>query len=541
MAPRCTRLGAVAMGLCVSLLSHTNGCFSSLRLRGLPLGQERCASQLKQDLTKSVSVRELLACCILAAQKAGAVIRAEHARHEGVKAYVKSEEVKGKQKLSGAELDDIGASQVVTQVDFRAQHIIMNVLKSCYPQAVVVAEENEDEVRDEAEGIEISEISAFSPEEIDVDMDVPKDLAQCSWDDLTVWVDPLDGTKEFARGRLECVSVLIGISVSQVPVAGVIHQPFRSDGKSDSCTTWGIVGAGVRSTRLGVVTPAPPSDKYIAILSQSKKDSESVLKALKRLPENIEIQRAGACGNKIMQVIEQNVDFMLHAPGSSRWDSAACEAILRALGGGIGTLQGDTYQYVRKGSHRNDGGLLACRSQSCLEIAKTMMWGTLLHDVATVLPFTTARDGFQTMFSCLILWFSLCVPYNVAVQRELDSWRNSALQLRALEQYVQCRFMWSCVFNLPQIQLRKQFCFASLLQNAKYFENLCYYVADYPSTAAMSSALSMIKQQRSVTRDTRSLPLTIGRHKFLSCLGWRKQFWICSEGKIQHCWKNCPW
>ena len=44
--------------------------------------------------------------------------------------------------------------------------------------------------------------------------------------DLTVWVDPLDATKEYTEGHLDHVTVLIGIAFGDDAVAGVIHQPF---------------------------------------------------------------------------------------------------------------------------------------------------------------------------------------------------------------------------------------------------------------------------------------------------------------------------
>ena len=43
---------------------------------------------------------------------------------------------------------------------------------------------------------------------------------------FTVWVDPLDGTKEYTEGFLDHVTVLIGIAVGKRAVAGVINQPF---------------------------------------------------------------------------------------------------------------------------------------------------------------------------------------------------------------------------------------------------------------------------------------------------------------------------
>ncbi|CAE7937360.1 BPNT1 [Symbiodinium necroappetens] len=358
-----TRVGALAVGLCTSCIFRPQLsflCFSSFWTQD--------QSPLKGDLANRnvkethVSVRELLVCCIRAAQMAGATIREEHARAAGIKAYVKTVKA-GSRELSAGELDAAGASEVVTRADFRAQLIIMKCLKSRYPQAVVIAEEDENDAQNEAEGLDCA---SFSCEDIDVGLDIPAGLSRCSWEDLTVWVDPLDGTKEFARGKLESVTVLIGISFKHVPVAGVIHQPFRQSlsGDMQSCTTWGIVGAGVRSTRLGELKPAQAHGKLVAVLSESKKDSEVVLRTLQRLPAGLEILRAGGCGNKLVQVIEQEADFMLQAPGSQRWDSAAGEAILRALGGGLCSLNGEVYQYVRDSSHRNDGGLLAFRNSS---------------------------------------------------------------------------------------------------------------------------------------------------------------------------------
>ena len=56
--------------------------------------------------------------------------------------------------------------------------------------------------------------------------DLPESLLNANLDEFTVWVDPLDATKEYSEGFLDHVTVLIGIALGKKAVAGVIHQPF---------------------------------------------------------------------------------------------------------------------------------------------------------------------------------------------------------------------------------------------------------------------------------------------------------------------------
>ena len=58
--------------------------------------------------------------------------------------------------------------------------------------------------------------------------------------EATVWIDPLDGTKDFVKGNLSAVTVLIGLAIDGIPKIGVVHNPFRTnenDGKG--MTTFG--------------------------------------------------------------------------------------------------------------------------------------------------------------------------------------------------------------------------------------------------------------------------------------------------------------
>ena len=44
----------------------------------------------------------------------------------------------------------------------------------------------------------------------------------------TTWIDPLDGTREFTRGSLSDVTVLIGLALDGLPKLGVVHNPYQT-------------------------------------------------------------------------------------------------------------------------------------------------------------------------------------------------------------------------------------------------------------------------------------------------------------------------
>ena len=47
-------------------------------------------------------------------------------------------------------------------------------------------------------------------------------------DELTIWVDPLDGSKGFTEGHTHHLTCMIGVSIKNRPRLGIIHQPFSN-------------------------------------------------------------------------------------------------------------------------------------------------------------------------------------------------------------------------------------------------------------------------------------------------------------------------
>lgn len=183
-----------------------------------------------------------------------------------------------------------------------------------------------------------------------------------------MFVDPLDATREFARGQLECVTVLVGVAVDGKPVAGLIGEPFN---KSDpDRVVWGCAGVGVHGLKaeqqaarqLRQATqrqhlPAP-AEAEAALFVGAPPTLPELVVAMTHRADRPELQRlcqllapsgtlkTGGTGNKLLRLLEGGCDaYTMLKAGTYRWDSCAGEALLRAVGGELTDMHGQPYSY----------------------------------------------------------------------------------------------------------------------------------------------------------------------------------------------------
>jgi len=162
-----------------------------------------------------------------------------------------------------------------------------------------------------------------------------------------IFVDPLDGTREYLAGRCE-FTVNIGVVVDRVPMIGVIAAAAHR-------AIWrGAAGLGAQrlsfdpgaASNLGHcpidIHTRRPADAVVAMVSRSHFDRETDAFLTARM-----VTRRLACGSslKFCRIAEGRADlYARHAP-TSQWDVAASHAILVAAGGAVTKPDGRPLSY----------------------------------------------------------------------------------------------------------------------------------------------------------------------------------------------------
>jgi len=181
---------------------------------------------------------------------------------------------------------------------------------------------------------------------------IPEMFRSVPMKEVCVFVDPLDATKEYTLGNLAAVCCLIGIAFKGEAVAGVMYQPFVEI-NGQGRLVYGMVGMGA----VGVSPPPRPGNKLRVTVTRTH-GSEQLDLILKKLNPD-EVIRTGGAGYKMLLLLDGTADVYFHiAGGTKKWDTAAGEAILRAVGGGLTDLEGKKLEYTTTAPKSNDVGLI---------------------------------------------------------------------------------------------------------------------------------------------------------------------------------------
>lgn len=183
-------------------------------------------------------------------------------------------------------------------------------------------------------------------------------------DERFILVDPLDGTREFIKGRAE-FAVNIGLIEKGVPIAGAIYAPLLSKlwlgGSSAFVLT---IDAGVPLTaafdRKLITTRELPAGALTVVASRSHPDRKTG-EFIDRLPVGEHISAGSSL--KFCLVAEGRADIYPRFGPTMEWDVAAGHAIIAAAGGVVLDGEGRPFRY---GKHKFESGPFVALGQPSL-------------------------------------------------------------------------------------------------------------------------------------------------------------------------------
>lgn len=164
-----------------------------------------------------------------------------------------------------------------------------------------------------------------------------------------ILVDPLDGTREFAKRNGE-FTVNIALIRDGAPVCGAVYAPvpgrlWVAAGRAFACTVepGGKVGpvARMRPIQVRPLGARAP----LALVSRSHLNPET--EALLRRLGGAEMRQAGSA-IKFCLIAEGQGDLYPRIGPTMEWDIAAGDAVLRAAGGMVTKLDGSPLVYGRR-------------------------------------------------------------------------------------------------------------------------------------------------------------------------------------------------
>ncbi len=179
-----------------------------------------------------------------------------------------------------------------------------------------------------------------------------------------LWVlDPLDGTRDFIQGTGH-YAMHLALNHMEKPYLGVVLIPEKNElWISDSKKVWCENRQGTKFEPI-FLKNKPLNEMTLVI---SKNHSNQILKKLIEKIKFKKVIEIGSIGCKIASIIRGESDLYLSysVPGGSSpkdWDFAAPEAILRAFGGKISTLENKELNYFQP-EFKQSGFLLASRDE----------------------------------------------------------------------------------------------------------------------------------------------------------------------------------
>ena len=356
--------------------------------------------------------------------------------------------VKKKGELRNTRFENAIMDDPITNADKLSNYILLHGFKILFPK-LHISEEKLDIPRPESIDSEQlsslkSKISQFMEKKAS---ELNKRLEKChgrsklKLQDYTMWLDPLDATKEYAEQRQELtkyVSVMTCMAYRGRPVGGLVFFPFSAkiywaykiQGRNESSWKSTMVNAP-----LPITANIKQQNKVHLIYSRSHDGGVSDLNELRDI--DVSSTKAAGSGYKLVQVALQdgksNHLIYAHNTKIKKWDVCAGDALLRSTNGMTVDWSGKEIDYSYHSPKIISNGIVASKfdisvlrkahtsdlSREVLELSLHYHWALLICCLAIIYMCKRNRyriKALQIRFvrtkQLNIQKYSLCTVYN---------------------------------------------------------------------------------------------------------------------------------
>ncbi|WEJ60010.1 inositol monophosphatase [Devosia sp. FJ2-5-3] len=236
-----------------------------------------------------------------------------------------------------------GAFDLVTEADTNAERVITAAILAHSPNTLVIGEEA---------------VSAN-----------PALLTSSLEDRITIYVDPVDGTANFAGG-LPLFAVMAAVVQNGEPVAGVIYDPMGDDFlmAEKGCGTWQVFPDG-RRIRMKFADPVPLAEMG-GLASTGFLPLEQRRIVLGNLAKIKMLGNYRCAGHEYRFAAGGNIHFLMYNK-LMPWDHVAGALMMRECGAHVAKFDGSDYRPSDTG-----GGLLIAPDKDS--------WDEIKREVFTV-------------------------------------------------------------------------------------------------------------------------------------------------------------
>ena len=266
-----------------------------------------------------------------------------------------------------------GLSDPLTKADLESHDILTRYIHGAFPDVTLISEEkaHANNPQGPLPAVPAADIAQVAKSLSSLRADA------VDHDDVVVWIDPLDATKEFTQGLEQFVTVMACIAVGGVPVGGVVHFPFQRRTMWAWAEAGSAAGGGVQNFTLPGGQAWPQSkdtedwSMQGARIIVSRSHAGSVESDARKAGVEVKaVTPAGGAGYKIAEVLSGKQDVYMHSTIIKKWDICAGDALLRAAAnsagseweGGIRDWHGQEVRYGAHDAVKLSNGLVATRS-----------------------------------------------------------------------------------------------------------------------------------------------------------------------------------